>query len=74
MFSYTLLEWCHFSSRLMIPCAYLEDPISTETVQRELHKSNVQCRAAISKLQTTLKGEKGGVMITKPIGLMNGNM
>jgi len=28
---------------------YLEDLVSTNTVQRELHKSTIHCRAAISK-------------------------
>jgi hypothetical protein len=28
---------------------HLEDPVSTKTVRRELHKFNVYCRAAISK-------------------------
>jgi hypothetical protein len=30
-------------------CIYLEDPVSTNTVQRELHKSSIHCRAAITK-------------------------
>jgi hypothetical protein len=28
---------------------HLEDPVSTETVRRELHKSNIHGRAAIAK-------------------------
>jgi hypothetical protein len=28
---------------------HLEDPLSTKTVRRELHKSNIHCRAAIAK-------------------------
>jgi hypothetical protein len=28
---------------------YVEDPVSTNTVQRELHKSSIHCRGAIAK-------------------------
>jgi hypothetical protein len=31
------------------PNIYLEDPVSTKTVQREFHKSNFHGRAAIAK-------------------------
>jgi hypothetical protein len=31
------------------PSIHLEDPVSTQTVQRELHKSNIHSRAAVAK-------------------------
>jgi len=40
---------------------HLEDPASTKTVRRKLHKSNIHGRAATAKpwlLKTTVKGEK----------------
>ena len=55
-----------------------EDLVSTKTVQRELHKSNIHSRAAIAKplgtLKNTKKAKKNGVMIIKPGCLLIGNM
>jgi transposase len=36
----------HVTAELNI---HLEDPVSTKTVRRELHESNIHCRAAIAK-------------------------
>jgi hypothetical protein len=44
--------------------------IPTKTVQKELHRSNIDSRAAVAK---PLKGEKDGVMIIKYGHLMIGN-
>ena len=57
---------------------HLEDHVSTKTVRREIHKSNILGTAAIAKAPITekkkpLKGEKDGVMIIKPGRLMTGN-
>jgi 2-iminoacetate synthase ThiH len=52
---------------------YLEDPVSTNTVQRELHKSTSHCRAVIAKPlipENNAKRQKDGVMIVKPGCLM----
>jgi len=46
---------------------HLEHLVSTQTVRREHQKSNIRGRDAIAKpliTETTLKGEKDGVMIT----------
>jgi hypothetical protein len=44
-----------------------EDPVSTKTVQRELHKSNIHGRAATAKrLKVTLRCVNDGVMTIKP--------
>jgi hypothetical protein len=56
---------------------YLEDPFSTKTVLRELHKSNIHVIAGNAKpqlMKATLKGEKYGVVIIKPGRLTIGNM
>lgn len=51
----------------------LEDPISTKTAQRDLHKSSINSTAAIAKIlitENSTKGQKYGVMITRLGGLM----
>ena len=37
---------------------HLEDPVSTKTVQQELHKSNIHGRAAIAKPLSTQNNAK----------------
>jgi hypothetical protein len=47
---------------------HLEDPVSTKTVRRELHKSNIHGRATIAKILFTENNTKRqiyGVMIIK---------
>jgi len=49
---------------------HLEDPVSTKTVRRELHKSNIHGKASIDKILTTENSTKRqiyGVMIIKPV-------
>jgi hypothetical protein len=53
---------------------HLEDPVSTKTVRRELHKSSIHGRVAISKpLITENDAKKDGVMNIKSGCLMTGN-
>ena len=52
------------------------DSVSTKTVRRELHKSNIHGTAAVDNfrlLTTTLKGEKDGVIIIQSGHVMTGN-
>jgi len=54
---------------------HLEDPVTTQTVRRELHRSNIHHRAAIAKLTITennTKRRKDGVLMIKPGRLMTG--
>jgi len=42
---------------------HLEDPVSTKTVRRGLHKSNIHGKAAIAKILTTEIALKGKDMV-----------
>jgi hypothetical protein len=55
---------------------HLKDPVSTKTVRRELHKSNILGRAAISKpliTENDAQMRNGGVTTIKPGHRTTGN-
>jgi hypothetical protein len=59
-----------------LPRIYLQGPVSIKTVGRELPKSNIHDKVAITKLlitENSAKSEKDGVMIIKPGRLMIGS-
>jgi hypothetical protein len=68
-------NYCSIGDRTAELNIHLEDPVSTKTVQRELHKSNIHGRAAIAKpLKVMLSCVNNGVITIKPGHQTTGNM